>query len=322
MTAEMSRLGRRGFLGLAGGAMLWPVIGRAAPVEGIGGPAFGTQWRMAGPGLGSDLGEAVATLFAGIDAQMSPWRSDSMLSGLNRAGVGAQEVPEETALVTAAALALTGESGGAFDPGVGPLVARWGFGPIDVGEVSDASAWTVEGTRVVKRDAGATLDLCGIAKGWALDEARALAARQGHRDVLIDLGGELAALGMHPEGRPWKVGVENPLGEGLAAVLSLAPGLSVATSGRRAQSYVLGGRSYSHIIDPATGEPVAGALASVSVLSERAMTADGWATALFAAGAERGVALAEAHGIDALFLSDDGGALRQQVTGRMAEVLA
>ena len=117
-----------------------------------------------------------------------------------------------------------------------------------------------------------TLDLCGIAKGWALDRAADLARAEGVTDMLLDLGGEFVALGTHPEGRDWRIAVESPLpAQPPTQALRLPPGMAVATSGVRAQSYVLNGRLYSHIIDPETRAPASGRLRSVTVAAGDAM---------------------------------------------------
>ncbi|MBF9033674.1 FAD:protein FMN transferase [Rhodobacterales bacterium HKCCE2091] len=316
---------RRGVLGLAAGALAWPVTGRAAPVAGITGAAFGTTWRLAAPdnaGAGA-LRPAFDALFAGIDREMSPWRADSDVSRLNAGGAGPHPVPPGLSRVIGAALDLSAESSGRFDPTLGPLVARWGFGPIEGEADPGPAALTFRPGEVTKARAGVTFDPCGIAKGHALDRAAELAEARGHESLLIDLGGELRAIGRHPDGRDWQVAVEEPLGRaGAAAVLRLPAGMSVATSGSAAQGYDLGGRRWSHIIDPATGEPATGRLRSVTVLSDSAMAADGWATALFAAGDAAGPDLARTRGLAALFLLDrPGGGLRTVTTGAMAEVL-
>ncbi|MDO5704454.1 MAG: FAD:protein FMN transferase, partial [Paracoccus sp. (in: a-proteobacteria)] len=152
---------------------------------------------------------------------------------------------------------------------------------------------------------GTTADLCGIAKGHALDRMAALMTARGG-DWLIDLGGEIAAGGHHPSGRAWQVAVERPDGSGAAEVLALRGGLSVATSGAGVNGYDLGGRRVGHIIDPAAGAPAQGGLAQVSVIGPQARAADGWATALFAAGEARAVTLAHRHRLTALILTADG----------------
>ncbi|WP_172293486.1 FAD:protein FMN transferase [Pseudoruegeria sp. HB172150] len=312
---------RRRFLALTGTAAIGsvlPELTRAAPaVATLTGEAFATSWHIALPaGTDPERHRApIDALLAEIDAQMSPWRADSLITRFNQAGAGSIDVPAETARVTAAALDLAQTTQGAFDPAIGPAVARWGFGPIE-GAASSADGLAIEGETLSKAHPGLTLDLCGIAKGRALDLMVTHLLDAGHENFLIDLGGELAARGTHPEGRPWHVGVEDPRPDsaGMAEVLALN-GMAVATSGNRANGYTLGTRRYSHIIDPATMEPVKGNLASVSVIAPDAMTADAWATALFAAGDTHGPALARKHGIAALFLTASASGLTRLATG-------
>lgn len=322
-------LRRRSVLALSGAGLVaaalpgWaeaPAVLRGAPAtETLEGAAFGTAWRVTVP-AGSGAGRLRAPIAAAldrIDRRMSPWRADSEISRFNAAGTGSRPVSPETASVARAALDMAAASGGAFDPTVGPLVARWGFGPI----AGEAGSWQAlgAGDGTLEKDApGLTLDLCGIAKGYALDRVAALVAETAN-DALVDLGGELRAHGRHPSGRRWRVGVESGEGPALAARLVL-DGRAVATSGRTVQGYDLGAHRYSHIIDPATAAPVEGPLLTVSVLADTAMEADGWATACLAAG-DRGPALAEARGLAALFVFRDGAGLRTQTTGAMGAVL-
>lgn len=314
---------RRGALGLIGAALLCPRPGHAGALDGLSGTAFGTGWHIAGPAR-ADLGAirpGIEALFAGIDRQMSPWRADSALSQFNAGAAGWHAAEPEIVHVSQAALALAEASDGAFDPTVGPLVARWGFGPIH-GGTPDWRGLTVQAGRIGKARADLTLDLCGIAKGRALDRAVALAGDAGFGDLLFDLGGELRALGHHPSGRDWQVAVQHPLAEGrAAAMLRLPAGRAVATSGLQDQSYVLGARTYGHIIDPSAQGPADDGLLSVTVVAGDAMLADGWATALFAAGPVRGPANARDLGIAALFLVRDGATFGQVRTGAIDDVL-
>ncbi len=316
---------RRLFLASAAAALAAPRLSLAErrAVAVLTGAAFGTGWQVVLP-HGADAGGLRApleALLAGIDRQMSPWRVDSDITRFNRAGPGDWPVPQETARVAAAALAVAAESGGRFDPSVGPLVARWGFGPIEGDERPDWRGLSAGEGHLAKNRAGLTFDLCGIAKGHALDRMAALLRDRGHGDFLIDLGGELIAGGQHPEGRGWRVAVEDPRPDAAGLAALLQPGaMAVATSGPRAQGYELDGRVWGHIIDPATGAPVEDGPASVTVLAPTALAADGWATALAAAGGQ-GPALAAERGIAALFLLRDGTGLRQVMTGDLARHL-
>lgn len=308
---------RRQMIALTG-ATLWAGAGRAAsPTQILQGQAFASPWRIS-TAEGTDLEPhrfAIDALLAKIDQQMSPWRDDSEISRFNAAR---SESAASSQLVTVAqtALTLAQTSKGWFDPSVGPLVARWGFGPIkgaDMGRWQDLHA---TGDSLRKSTQGLSMDLCGIAKGYALDRVADHLQNAGVHSFLIDLGGELKSAGQHPSGRDWHVAVEDPrqIRPGPAAALRLPSGLSVATSGLRAQSYALGGVDYGHIINPHSALPATGALASVSVLHSSAMLADGWATAL-AAAEEAAPQLAIDNGISALFLFTTNGTLHQQTTG-------
>lgn len=315
---------RRAALGMIGVAIISPRMVGAGGLDGMSGSAFGTTWHMTGPPRAEleIMRPKIDALFAQINAQMSPWRDDSALSRFNAMRAGWQATDPEMVHVTGAALTLAELSDGAFDPTVGPLVARWGFGPITGGPTPDWRGVSV-GDGFVGKDRGdLTLDLCGIAKGYALDRAVELAQAEGADDLLFDLGGELRALGQHPSGRAWHVAVQHPLYDQAAlAVFRLSEGQATATSGLRTQSYILDGRTYGHIIDPKVMSPADAGLLSVTVLADDAMTADGWATALFAAGPETGPDLARRNDLSALFLVQDGTDIAQVLTGAMQGAL-
>lgn len=314
---------RRSFLGGIGASLVTPSLVHAAQTETLTGAAFGTQWSVVGStdAMLSRLRPDLEALFSDIDQEMSPWRSDSVLTQFNDSLAGA---PESTEMLRVARMAmdLAHRTQGAFDPTIGPLVAKWGFGPIAREGTADWRLLSIEEDRLVKADSDLTLDFCGIAKGRALDRAADLARRCGAEHALLDIGGELRAIGRHPEGRDWRVAVAHPEGGSQSpAVVHLPPGMAVATSGLGAQSYALQGRLWGHIIDPSKAQPVQGELRSVTVLASDAMTADGWATALFAAGDAEGPALARENDIDALFLYSARSGLPRLATGSIADVL-
>lgn len=313
--------------GLATAACLAaPAIARSPrPTIAIGGPAYGTQWSITLPdgADGDALRPVLERSLARIDRLVSPWRADSTLSRFNAyRGTQWQPVEAETLSIARAALELGRASQGAFDPTVGPLVARWGFGPIVGQKPSSDATFAIAGDGLRKEEAELTLDLCGIAKGYALDQLVNLLLERGEGDFVVDLGGEVAVRGRHPAGRPWQVAVQDPRQDhaGAAEIVALKDG-AIATSGDRENGFGIGTRRYSHIIDPLTAEPVETATASVSVLAADAMTADGWATALMAAGA-RGPELAHRAGLDALFLMRNGAGLVRLAVGRFDDHLA
>ena len=307
------RLTRRTFLAATLASAALPA--RAAGTQSLGGPAFGSYWRVTLPETAdpAPVGTAIAAVVAEVDRLMSPYRPESDLTRFNRrASTDSVPLAPETARVTRAALALAAETEGAFDPTVGPIVARYGFGPISGGP-GGAALLALEGDGLRKARADLTLDLCGIAKGHALDRVVAALDALGHEGFLVELGGEVFARGAHPEGRPWQVGVEGAEA-GLVRLATLAD-TAAATSGDTVQGYALGRRRYGHIIDPKTGAPASESLASVTVFHPSAARADALATALFAMGRERAHAFAETRGLDTLLLAREGTRLHAITTG-------
>ncbi|MFS8085654.1 MAG: FAD:protein FMN transferase, partial [Acidobacteriota bacterium] len=277
---------RRELLRMAGGAALLnvlPVAAHAAQVRVHSGPAFGSAWRL----VLADTNEAaqarsrLEAVVARIDALMSPFRADSEVARFNTSGFSA--VSLETGFVTRAALEMARDSDGAFDPTLAPLGRRYGFGPIAISPARPAGRHRelrIAGNDLATACPGLSLDLCGIAKGYAVDEiVRAL----NGLDFLVELGGEVAARGRHPSGRPWRAGIERPDTDVLQRTVAM-DGRALATSGDAAQSYVVGGRRYAHVLDPHSRTPVENGVASVSVLAATGMIADGLATAAMVLG--------------------------------------
>lgn len=261
------------------------------------------------------LRHAVQSALDEVVAQMSHWDPDSALGRFNRAPAGSMHtLPGAFNDVLARALHWAEASGGALDPGMGPLVALWGFGPNAVDEDSlppDAAALAAAharcgwqriahdaAVRTLVQPGGLSLDLSGIAKGYGVDAGVAALQRLGLGDFLLEVGGELRGVGRRPGGLPWQVQVDPGAGPGLRIALA---DRAVATSGDRWHVREQAGRRWSHTLDPRTGEPVAHALASVTVLHEHCMDADALATVLTVLGIEEGRAFADRHGAAALF---------------------
>jgi thiamine biosynthesis lipoprotein len=154
--------------------------------------------------------------------------------------------------------------------------------------------------------AGASVNLGGIAKGYAVDVCYAeLIHTFKLKNFMIDLGGNIRCGGTAASGRDWIVGVRNPFErDGLVGTLALSPGMAVGTSGNYEQFHVVGRQRYTHIIDPHTGFPVQG-MASVTVVSTNAVDTEGISKPLFILGAERSrPLLAGGKGRHALFIPD------------------
>lgn len=295
-------------------------------METASGRSMGTSYAVEARCPGAVPAEAIAAVLAEVNRQMSTYHADSELSAFNRLPAG-ESMPVSAGLAEVAVIAgrVSAQTEGAFDATVAPLVALWGFGADAAsGSPTDAkrkvptdaqrqSAIASVGFRriqasvnppTLRKRATATLDLSAIAKGYAVDRIAALLDRSGCSAYLVELGGEVRVRGHNASGKPWRIGIESPDGEGLAGWLSLLDG-AVATSGdyrqSRPQNDIEGGR-VSHIIDPRTGMPIRHKLASVTVVADTATLADAYATALLVLGENAGLAFAERHDLAAVFI--------------------
>jgi thiamine biosynthesis lipoprotein len=307
----------------AGGYANAAVPRRADPatLQQLGGQTMGTTWslRFDNPRMLplEQAREAVDAALARVIAQMSHWESTSDISRFNRAPAGSRHVlPKEFAEVMACAFHWAHASAGAIDPTVGPLVAYWGFGPDAeesglpspeaIAELRARTGWQqlqFDGAcGTLLQPGGVTLDLSGIAKGFAVDHGVEALRGLGLTDLLFEIGGELRGIGRRPDGQPWQVLVDGE--SSIAQRIPLAD-MAIATSGDRWHRRENEGRCWSHTIDPRNGQPVAHALASVTVLHAQCMQADALATVLTVLGPDAGLAFAEGHDIAALFIGHD-----------------
>jgi len=259
--------------------------------------------------------------FERLNALLSIWREDSEVSAINRAaGTGASvAVSPEVAEVLKAALELCDKSDGAFNPLVGPVMKAWGFNAADArpalpdaAVLREAVALTdwrhvvLDSNTILLPKTGMSLDLGAIAKGYAVDVAYDALKAEGHTNLLIDLGGDLRAMGEAAPGRGgWRTGIRNPFrrGENIAQFL-LADGEGVATSGNYERFVEIEGVRYAHIMDARTARPVTG-MASVTVIAPTSMLADGLSTTLFVLGVERGAEFLKGYpGCEAVWIPD------------------
>lgn len=170
-----------------------------------------------------------------------------------------------------------------------------------------------------RRLADVAFDLCGIAKGFGVDELARVLDRHGIGAWLVGIDGELRARGCKPDGSPWAIALEAPdYGRrGAMGAIDLVDA-AVATSGDYRHWADFGGERLSHTMDPRAGA-LRGDIASVTVVAPTCTDADAYATALMVLGAQAGRAHAERHGLDALFVVRDGDALRTIGCGAFAD---
>jgi thiamine biosynthesis lipoprotein len=267
---------------------------------------------------------AVLARFDQLHRMLHAWQP-SELSRLNAALARGEpmQVDPELAAMLRDAQALAAQSEELFNPAIGGLVALWGFhADTPQARVPDATAvaaWVakrprmadlgITGTTVASHNPAVQLDLGGYAKGRALDDAVAILRAHGIHHALVNIGGNVIALGRHGE-RPWRVGIQHPRQAGTLATLDLADGEAIGTSGDYQRYFEAGGRRYCHLIDPRSGRPAA-AMQSVTVLARGAHAgtrSDALSKPLFIAGPGGLAAQAARLGVDGYLAVDaDGG---------------
>jgi thiamine biosynthesis lipoprotein len=275
----------------------------------------GVEEEAAAPAL-----EAAFAPFERIEEAMNEWRPGSPLGALNAAAGSPAftELPADLCDVLRAALDGARRTGGLFDPTWAALRDLWRFGDGQTGEVPSrravAARCPLVGHGAVELEgpaggacrarlprAGMQIGLGGIAKGWAVDRAAAALRARGVRAFLVQAGGDLYAAGLLG-GRPWRIGIRDPRGQGEPFGWLPVSDRAFSTSGDDERSFVAGGRRYHHVIDPRTCAP-AGASRSATVLARTATRAEVLSKAVFVLGGQAGLRLAEREGAAAVLVT-------------------
>jgi thiamine biosynthesis lipoprotein len=227
-----------------------------------------------------ELASHVQHEFQRLHDSLHAWKAGSDLYRLNTAFAAGKsaEVSPELAQILNDATALSQQSGSLFNPAIGHLINLWGFQRDEFTPVNPAPAEigrqvatnprmtdiTISGQQVSSNNSAVQLDLGGYAKGYALDLAANYLRQQKVKGALVNIGGNIIAIGRHGE-RPWRVGIQHPRQAGPLATLELPDGWAIGTSGDYQRFFVRDGKRYCHIIDPRSGYPAQGVQA-VTVL--------------------------------------------------------
>ncbi len=236
------------------------------------------------------------------------------------AGEGVQ-VSEDTIDIINKSLTYAELSDGAFDITIEPVSSLWDFHAEDTPTVPDDAdiqaglphidyhSIQIDGNKVTLTDPKAGIDLGAIAKGYISDGIRDVILENGSTSALINLGGNIMAVGEKPDGSAYTIGIRRPFGENAYDIIqkvSVTDG-SVITSGTYERYFEQDGKLYHHILDPGTGYPIDNGLTSVSILSHDGADGDALSTTCFVLGAKKGMGLIESlDGIEALFIDADG----------------
>ncbi len=281
--------------------------------------------------------EAAVEELGRVEDLLTTWR-DSPLSRIAGAPPG-RRIPVGAELfdVLHRVFAWSARTGGAFDPTVAPLVRAWDLrgpgripSPAELAAALDAtgpSAFRLDPSdrSIRRRDAGAGIEEGGWGKGYGLDGAARTLTGAGTRGALLDLGGQVVALGRDAGGEPWTVAIADPRRRSRAVLTLRLENASVATSGDSERGREVDGVRIGHLLDPRTGRPAAD-FGSVTVVAPSALESDVLSTALFVLGPDAGLALSDSlrhEGVsnEVLYLVVRGGALEARYSPGIPDLL-
>ncbi len=277
---------------------------------------------------GAVISEEILNLITALEREVVSWRVDTAeLYEINNWAGEEQKISNQMIEILQTCSEISYISSGAFDITVGSLARLWDIdtwaGQDNISEYhlpNDAEVLQcLEYTgyeKIVLTDGTINLpeqmqlDLGAVGKGIALDEIRAyLEQKEGITAAVISVGGSILTYGAKPDGKPWRVGIVNPLdSSGNLGYLELDGEWCVSTSGDYERYVEIDGIRYHHIINPQTGYPAKSGVKGVTILSKDGLLSDALSTACFILGEEKGRELAEHFGAEALFV-DEGGNL-------------
>lgn len=266
---------------------------------------------------GRNLREGIDSVLGVVSGKFSIYDSTSLISHFNAEAL--EVVDRDFARLTALSLRVSRETGGAFDPTVGPVARLWGFGNArgmrgDTAGVRAAllhcgvEHLSVQGDTVRKDGRFVELTYNAIAKGFAVDQVAEYLAAIGVEDFLVEVGGEIRVQGLSPSRRAWRIGIDAPEvnlmpGEKVIDKISVGEG-AVATSGNYREFVEVDGRLLGHTIDPRRGYPVQRSLVSATVYAPSCALADALATAFMVMGAKAAQGYLRTHaGIEGVLVT-------------------
>ena len=289
--------------------------GRPEALSRIQGVTMGSTWSLQAARATDETRELIQKHLDQREAVFSHWRADSPLSRFNDSTSTAWfPVPPELVAAVQVAHEIGTQTGGALDVTVGAKVEEMGFGAATMQQQNPGMDsvigwqhlnWREEPPALRKDHPGLRIHVAAVVEGVVMDELVARLKQQGMRDFLLEIGGEVAAIGCSPDAQPWQVGIQSPDGSP-GETLECLPltNACIATSGSYRHRHEREGRTYSHLMDPRTGQPVVHKLVSVSVIHPSCVLADGYATALMVLGPQDGRQVAEKLGLRVIWLEE------------------
>lgn len=244
-----------------------------------------------------------------VDNSLSPFNKTSIISRINRNEK--VKVDEMFSEVFQLAEKISGDTDGAFDITVAPMVNAWGFGfktgnpptrqTIDsLRAIVGFHTVSLQDGYVIKKNPKTMLDCSAIAKGYGTDVVARFLKKKGVQNFMVEIGGEIVVNGNSEKLQPWRIGINKPTDDSLNTSQAIQDVVSVsniamATSGNYRNFYYKNGKKYAHTIDPKTGYPVQHNILSATVFADECATADAYATSFMVLGLDGAKKILEKH---------------------------
>lgn len=270
-----------------------------------------------------ELAEEAMELCDKYEKMFSRTMSSSELYQLNHGTLPSENgwyiLSDETAELIGIGLKYSRISDGAFDISVEPVSSLWDFTSgaktipddqalSDALPLIDYRKVTLDGNRLRFEMSGMGLDLGAVAKGYIADRIKDFLLDHQISSATINLGGNVLCIGSHPDGKPFKVGIQKPFADRNETLCTLElSDKSVVSSGTYERYFMKDGILYHHILNPSTGKPYQNGLTAVTIISDKSVDGDALSTVCFALGLEKGMELINQTDLaEAIFVTDDG----------------
>jgi thiamine biosynthesis lipoprotein len=255
-----------------------------------------------------------------LEALMSGFREGSDVDRINKsAGIKPVKVDRDVLKVIIKAREISEMTGGAFDITIGPLSSLWGFGTkenyLPQEKEIKRLLYLVDYRRLIVDDSksevflkrkGMSVDLGGIAKGYAADRGIEVLRRKGIKAGIVAVAGDIRVFGKRPDGKPWHIGIKHPREKDKTIAAIDLEDSSISTAGDYERFFIKDGIRYNHILNPKTGYPSTGCQ-SVTIISKEGILVDALATGVFVLGPEKGMGLIEEReGIEGIIVDSKG----------------
>lgn len=266
-----------------------------------------------------DLTDSIYSTLSEVGSSLNVFDDSSLISKANKRDTTI--INDDFKRVYDMSVEINRESGGAFDPTLGPLIDAWGFGrghhaTSDTLQIDSLLGITgiartrIEGNILIKQNPHIRFNFSAIAKGYGCDRIAEMLERNGSTDFIVEIGGEIRCSGKNPTEEKWRVSIDKPIvtdsiRHDSQCVISVTDA-GIATSGNYRNFHKNGNAVYGHTISSSTGRPIQTDVVSVTVVSSTAMEADALATAMMAMGSNKSMALAKQRKIPVLLILANG----------------